>query len=136
MRKKERLPNVPRKLTGEPVWRRPSFISFSNPFHSFTHTRIHSFLVFHRFPSHFFTTFVPPNSLPLFLSLILHSAPLHSSLFVISLSLPLCRYIHMYASCLSLTLTSTLSSSSLFRINHAHTRSTLDCHGVHEILLI
>lgn len=135
MRKKERLPNVPRKLTGEPVWRRPSFISFSNPFHSFTHTRIHSFLLFHRFPSHFFTTFVPPNSLPLFLSLFLHSAPLHSSLFVISLSSSLfVTFTSMHL--VSLTLTSTLSSSSLFRINHAHTRSTLNCHGVHEILLI
>lgn len=115
------------ETTGEPVWRRPSFISFSNPFHSFTHTCIHSFLLFHRFPSHFFTTCVPPNSLPLFLSLFLHSDLLHSSLFIISFS----SSIFVTFTCMhliNLTLTSTLSSSSLFRINHAHICSTLDCH--------
>lgn len=76
---RERSPNVPRKLcTGEPVWRRPSFISFSNPFHSFTHTRIHSSLLFHRFPSHFSATFVSARP-----TLSLYPDLLHSPLFTI-----------------------------------------------------
>lgn len=64
-------------------------------------------------------------------SLSLSFPTLRSSSFVSFHYLSLSSSVFVTFTCMhlvSLTLTSTLSSSSLFRINHAHTRSTLDCH--------